>query len=74
MIRLGLLLCIFAKLTTSLEVSRVVNIDQGAVRGYRPQDEDYFVFYSIPYAAAPTGDGKFGVNNNYNLFICHKNN
>ena len=69
MIRLGLLLCIFAKLTTSLEVSRVVNIDQGAVRGYRPQDEDYFVFYGIPYATAPTGPNKFLVSNNINLLI-----
>ena len=63
MIRLGLLLCIFAKLATSLK-DRVVSTNQGLVRGYRPVDEDYFVFYGIPYATAPTGLNKFGVNNN----------
>ena len=67
MIRLGLLLCIFAKLTTSLK-DRVVHIDQGPVRGYQPEGEDYFAFYGIPYATAPTGLSKFGVSND-NIFI-----
>ena len=73
MIRLGLLLCIFAKLTTSLK-DRVVHIDQGPVRGFQPEGEDYFVFYGIPYATAPTGDNKFKVSNNNIFLLCHKNN
>ena len=73
MIRLGLLLCIFAKLTTSLK-DRVVNIDQGPVRGYQPEGEDYFAFYGIPYATAPTGPNKFKVSYNKIFLLCHKNN
>ncbi|KAI5642271.1 carboxylesterase family domain-containing protein [Phthorimaea operculella] len=48
---------------TDLEVSRVVNTTQGPVVGFRTVDPnqkpDLFMFYSIPYAKAPTGQDKF---------------
>ncbi|XP_046964424.1 esterase FE4-like [Vanessa cardui] len=37
---------------------RIVNIDQGPVKGYR-ESHGNFVFYGIPYATAPTGPNKF---------------
>ncbi|XP_072935739.1 esterase FE4-like [Epargyreus clarus] len=39
--------------------SRLVNIEQGPIRGYKAPDEDHFVFYGIPYATAPTGTRRF---------------
>ncbi|CAH0722796.1 unnamed protein product, partial [Brenthis ino] len=39
--------------------SKLVNITQGPVRGYKDPNEDITVFYSIPYAKAPTGPDKF---------------
>ncbi|CAH2093604.1 unnamed protein product [Euphydryas editha] len=37
---------------------RIINTDQGPVKGYRA-NEGFFVFYGIPYATAPTGPNKF---------------
>ncbi|XP_047538562.1 esterase FE4-like [Vanessa atalanta] len=37
---------------------RIVNIDQGPVKGYRAPHGN-FVFYGIPYATTPTGPNKF---------------
>lgn len=40
---------------------KIVNIDQGPVKGYKPVGKDFFVFYGIPYATAPTGTNRFKV-------------
>ncbi|GBP72731.1 hypothetical protein EVAR_75350_1 [Eumeta japonica] len=39
--------------------SRVAHTAQGPVRGYKDPRGDYYAFYSIPYATAPTGPHKF---------------
>ncbi|XP_038208885.1 juvenile hormone esterase-like [Zerene cesonia] len=39
--------------------SRVVDTEQGPVRGYRDSDNGLFAFYSIPYAKAPSGRQRF---------------
>ncbi|CAG4922081.1 unnamed protein product [Colias eurytheme] len=39
--------------------SRIVDTEQGPVRGYRDSDTGIFAFYSIPYAKAPTGRQRF---------------
>ncbi|XP_064292021.1 uncharacterized protein LOC128669717 [Plodia interpunctella] len=39
--------------------SRLVQIDQGPVRGYQDAESGVFVFSSIPYATAPTGKDKY---------------
>ncbi|GBP72736.1 Esterase B1 [Eumeta japonica] len=39
--------------------SRVVRIAQGPVRGYKYPNGDFYAFYGIPYATAPTGPLKF---------------
>ncbi|XP_072935434.1 juvenile hormone esterase-like isoform X1 [Epargyreus clarus] len=39
--------------------SRLVHIEQGPVRGYKAPDGDFFVFYGVPYATAPTGRHRF---------------
>nr|CAJ2313415.1 Carboxylic ester hydrolase [Metisa plana] len=44
---------------TEERASRVVSTAQGPVRGYRRPHTNYYVFYSIPYATAPTGKHKF---------------
>nr|XP_049697906.1 juvenile hormone esterase [Helicoverpa armigera]WRX06135.1 CCE001x [Helicoverpa armigera] len=38
---------------------RIVNIDQGPVRGYLHPDRTYYSFFNIPYATAPTGTDRF---------------
>lgn len=43
------------------EISRLVNTDQGPVRGYKAPDADLFTFYGIPYATAPVGVHKYKV-------------
>ncbi|XP_046974910.1 juvenile hormone esterase-like [Vanessa cardui] len=54
-INLGL----FSLVTCDDRPSRLVNLTQGPVRGYKDLDLDIFVFYGIPYATAPTGHDKF---------------
>ncbi|XP_026324376.1 esterase FE4-like [Hyposmocoma kahamanoa] len=56
---LSVLFVICAGLVQALadQESRVVQITSGAVRGYK--EDDLFIFYSIPYATAPTGRNKF---------------
>ncbi|XP_068628578.1 esterase FE4-like [Battus philenor] len=39
--------------------SKLVNIEQGPVRGYKEPGDDVFMFYGIPYATAPTGMHKY---------------
>ncbi|KAL0832243.1 hypothetical protein ABMA28_001693 [Loxostege sticticalis] len=39
--------------------SKLVNLTQGPVLGYKAQDAGVFEFYGIPYAAAPTGKDRF---------------
>lgn len=46
-----------------IQESRVVQIDQGPVRGYRDPDRNLFAFYNIPYATAPTGRNRYKVFN-----------
>lgn len=41
---------------------RLVNIEQGPIRGYKAPGEDHYVFYGIPYATAPRGTQRFQVN------------
>ncbi|XP_037300554.1 uncharacterized protein LOC115445561 isoform X2 [Manduca sexta] len=50
---------LYVSMTASAHVSRVVQLPQGPVRGYRDPGGDIFTFYGIPYAAAPTGVNKF---------------
>nr|AJN91198.1 carboxylesterase [Cnaphalocrocis medinalis] len=38
---------------------RLVRISQGPVRGYKEAADDFFGFYGIPYATAPTGKHRF---------------
>lgn len=42
--------------------SRLVNIAQGPVRGYKDANYDVYAYYSIPYATTPTGRDRFKVN------------
>ncbi|XP_072936216.1 juvenile hormone esterase-like [Epargyreus clarus] len=39
--------------------SRLVHIEQGPVRGYKAHDGNFYVFYGVPYATAPTGADKY---------------
>lgn len=43
------------------DVSKVVTIVQGPVRGYKANGSDVFEFFGIPYATAPIGTDKFKV-------------
>ncbi|CAK1600059.1 unnamed protein product [Parnassius mnemosyne] len=56
------LLCwisVIAEVETHTREAKLVNIAQGPVRGYKAQYDNFFAFYGIPYATAPTGDHKF---------------
>ncbi|XP_026323536.1 esterase FE4-like [Hyposmocoma kahamanoa] len=60
--RFGRVLCVVlvilcAASTQADQESRVVRTTSGSVRGYK--EDDVYVFYSIPYATAPTGRDKF---------------
>lgn len=44
------------------EVSKLVTIVQGPVRGYKASGSDVYEFFGIPYATAPNGTNKFKVN------------
>lgn len=56
------LLLTIVRLTLSEDAkSKVVKIDQGLVKGYQSSEGDFFVYYGIPYASAPTGPNKFKV-------------
>ncbi|XP_045761418.1 cholinesterase 1-like [Maniola jurtina] len=59
MILLILFCYIFAAASCSRTESRLVNIIQGPVRGYKQPDDDIYIFYNIPYATAPTGSQRF---------------
>ncbi|KAL0860558.1 hypothetical protein ABMA27_009929 [Loxostege sticticalis] len=39
--------------------SKLVNLSQGPVLGYKAHDAEVFEFYGIPYATTPTGKDKF---------------
>ncbi|CAH2093602.1 unnamed protein product [Euphydryas editha] len=54
----GIVVCTYIALVMSNEMWRIINIDQGPVKGYRAT-EGHFVFHGIPYATAPTGPNKF---------------
>ncbi|KAJ2943842.1 hypothetical protein O0L34_g8169 [Tuta absoluta] len=56
---LSLLSLVYPSTQATDVVSRVVNIEQGPVVGFPTPDGDLFMFYSIPYATAPTGHDKF---------------
>ncbi|GBP97508.1 hypothetical protein EVAR_69748_1 [Eumeta japonica] len=45
------------------QASRLVYLDQGTVRGYKVTNSNFYAFYSIPYATAPTGSLKFKCHN-----------
>ncbi|XP_050353711.1 esterase FE4-like [Nymphalis io] len=51
-------LCACAKIVVSDQTWRIVNIDQGPVKGYKTY-RGHFVFFGIPYATTPTGPNKF---------------
>ncbi|CAH0406089.1 unnamed protein product [Chilo suppressalis] len=54
------LLCASALLPASeAQESKLVEICQGPVIGHKAQDENVFVFNSIPYATVPTGAQRF---------------
>ncbi|CAG9782833.1 unnamed protein product [Diatraea saccharalis] len=54
------LVCVCAAFTISrAQDTKLVQINQGTIVGYKAQDADLFEFYSIPYATAPTGTHKF---------------
>ncbi|KAJ0181320.1 hypothetical protein K1T71_003405 [Dendrolimus kikuchii] len=42
-----------------VQESRVVQTDQGPVRGYKESERNLFTFYNIPYATAPTGRDRY---------------
>nr|AIY69029.1 carboxyl/choline esterase [Chilo suppressalis] len=39
--------------------SRIVQISQGPVRGYKDHEENLYTFFGIPYATAPTGQDRY---------------
>ncbi|KAJ0181321.1 hypothetical protein K1T71_003406 [Dendrolimus kikuchii] len=39
--------------------SRMTTIRQGQVKGYKDPEGNFFAYYGIPYATAPTGFGRF---------------
>ncbi|KAL0810967.1 hypothetical protein ABMA28_010261 [Loxostege sticticalis] len=41
------------------DISKLVNLTQGPVLGYKANDAELFEFYGIPYATGPTGRDKF---------------
>lgn len=43
------------------EDSLTVELTQGHVKGYKEEGKNYYAFYGIPYATAPTGGDKFKV-------------
>ncbi|OWR42936.1 carboxyl/choline esterase CCE001g [Danaus plexippus plexippus] len=56
----GLVVCACALFVLGrCQESRIVNIHQGPVRGYKSQDGNYFVFFGIPFATAPKGVHRF---------------
>lgn len=59
----NLLFCVIIALTQAQKESKLVNIKQGPVKGYKDPDFDVFCFYGIPYATTPTGADRFKVSN-----------
>ncbi|XP_045451203.1 juvenile hormone esterase-like [Melitaea cinxia] len=53
------ILGLFSLVLCNVTPSRIVNLTQGPVRGYKDKNLDVFIFYGIPYATAPTGQDKF---------------
>ncbi|CAH2229606.1 jg27436 [Pararge aegeria aegeria] len=53
--------CYFYTVTRALcnDQSRLVQLTQGPVRGYKDPDLGIYSFYGIPYATAPTGKDRF---------------
>lgn len=61
MFRLVVLSFLCTVTSTENDQWRLVELGQGAVRGYKDPDLDIFSFYGIPYAKAPTGTDRFKV-------------
>ncbi|KAL0810968.1 hypothetical protein ABMA28_010262 [Loxostege sticticalis] len=57
MIVWAFILAIFV--STQAQESKLINLAQGPVVGYKGDDADVFSFYGIPYATAPKGREKF---------------
>ncbi|XP_023955056.2 esterase FE4 [Bicyclus anynana] len=53
------LLCCQGIALCSGQESRLVEIAQGPVKGYKDTEYDIYTFYDIPYATAPTGLDRF---------------
>lgn len=68
MAKATLLICLFALVlfepsSGSDDVKfRIVNTTSGPVKGYKSSRGDFFAFFGVPYATAPTGIHKFKVN------------
>ncbi|XP_046975721.1 cholinesterase 1-like [Vanessa cardui] len=56
---LAILPCLLHSVLCADPESRLVQLDQGPVRGYKDVNEGVFVFNGIPYATAPTGRDRF---------------
>nr|XP_026485194.1 esterase FE4-like [Vanessa tameamea] len=56
---LAIFSCLLYSVLCADPESRLVQLDQGPVRGYKDVNEGVFVFNSIPYATAPTGRDRF---------------
>ncbi|XP_046974193.1 cholinesterase 1-like [Vanessa cardui] len=56
---LAILPCLLYSVLCADPESRLVQLDQGPVRGYKDVKEGIFVFNGIPYATAPTGRDRF---------------
>ncbi|XP_050350772.1 cholinesterase 1-like isoform X3 [Nymphalis io] len=57
--RSAIFLCLLYSVLCADPQSRLIQLDQGPVRGYKDVNEDIFVFNGIPYATAPTGRDRF---------------
>ncbi|XP_047538363.1 esterase FE4-like [Vanessa atalanta] len=56
---LAIFSCLLYSVLCADPESRLVQLDQGPVRGYKDVNEGIFVFSSLPYATAPTGRDRF---------------
>ncbi|XP_059048170.1 venom carboxylesterase-6-like [Achroia grisella] len=54
-----IIFCVFLTIVSANEQTRVVELDEGAVIGEKYWNGDYFEFYGVPYATAPSGRDKF---------------
>lgn len=61
MLFVTILLCLAAFTLGEKTESKIVQIDQGPVRGYKSSEANIFEFTGIPYATAPTGTDRYKV-------------